>query len=451
MTGRRPPARQTPRLSAPEPIDPREPARLMHDRELGGLLERANVAYRSGLDEHTAFQRLEARIEPRTHAGWGWRSITVAASLSVAAGAALFIGVLDDKPSHVALGPELSPNRSRAALEPEPGDRGEPATSRAKREARLGPDQVGSDSLSGDPLGDGEDARESHDRALASEADSETGSDPVGEAVAPEVTERSAARSLRVTSEREPAKSPAEVTPPELGATPQAPRPPRVVAPVAPVNQPPGVDAPTSMTPPVERRPDCLDLAGQGEPRAAELCYAQRAAGSGLSAEAALYEMARLRRDALQDANGALAALNDYRQRFPSGSLHNEVALSRLELLSELGRGREALRESEALLASAKGQERAAELHMLRGNVFRRDLADGRAAAREYQKVEAFGGTLGAEATRLRGVSLEAAGDGAGALEAYRKYLGLPGAEKRAEVARRVEVILAKERGAGGP
>ena len=155
--------------------------------------------------------------------------------------------------------------------------------------------------------------------------------------------------------------------------------------------------------------------------------------------------MARLRRDALHDPNGALAALDDYRQRFPSGSLRNEVALSRLELLSQLGRGREALRESEALLASAKGEERAAELHMLRGNVYRSDLGDFRAAAREYEQAEARGGAQGAEATRLRGASLEAAGDSAGALQAYRRYLGLPGVEKRTEVARRVEALVARE------
>jgi hypothetical protein len=475
---RRPPPRKAPPLQAralqPDsprfderahfPLDPDEPARLTQDHELGGLLERANVAYRSGLDEHSAFQRLESRLEPRTHAAWGWRPATVAAALSIAAGAVLFVS-RDEEPSHVALGPELSSSRSRGTLEREPLDGVAPAASNG---ARLGRG-------TGDERADGEDADP------APEASRDKGFEEL-EAVSRDASERAAARNQRVTGELDPQQSPGEglrqgsrrddeprarrddepsqaraaepqralATDPRSEADAQLVTPktrlspsPRSSEPVAPVNPTPAVDVPTSMTPPA---PNCLDLAGQGEARAAELCYAQRAAGSGLSAEAALYDMARLRRDALQDANGALAALNDYRQRFPNGSLLNEVGLSRLELLSELGRGREALRESEALLASAKGQERAAELHMLRGNVLRRELSDGRAAAAEYAKVEAFGGTLGAEATRLRGVSLEAIGDAPGALEAYRRYLGLAQAEKRAEVARRVEVLLAKQR-----
>jgi hypothetical protein len=188
-----------------------------------------------------------------------------------------------------------------------------------------------------------------------------------------------------------------------------------------------------------------LDMARQGEPRAAEQCFGQRASGSGLSAEMALYEMARLRRDMLRDGAGALSALDDYRKRFPQGSLRHEVDITRVELLSDLGQGRQALRESEALLASATGRERAAELHMLRGNIYRHDLSDWKAGADEYAQAETFGGTAGAEATRLRGVRLEALGDSEGALAAYRRYLDLAGAEKsrKAEVARRIEALTA--------
>ena len=85
----------------------------------------------------------------------------------------------------------------------------------------------------------------------------------------------------------------------------------------------------------------------------------------------ALYELARLRRDVLGDADGALAALGDYRQRFPAGSLRNEVEVSRIELLARLKRGPEALEASERLLGTPGGRERAAELRLLRGNVYR--------------------------------------------------------------------------------
>jgi hypothetical protein len=130
-------------------------------------------------------------------------------------------------------------------------------------------------------------------------------------------------------------------------------------------------------------------------------------------------------------------------QRFPQGSLRHEIDITRVELLSDLGQGRQALRESEALLASATGRERAAELHMLRGNIYRHDSSDWKSAADEYAQAETFGGRVGAEATRLRGVSLEALGDADGALAAYRRYLDHAGAEKsrKAEVNRRVEAL----------
>ena len=197
----------------------------------------------------------------------------------------------------------------------------------------------------------------------------------------------------------------------------------------------------------MEARLDCSDILGK-DAKAAEHCYAQRAAASsGLSAEAALYELARVRRDVQRDANGALAALNDYRERFPHGSLRNEVGLSRVELLSELGRSREALSETEALLDTAKGRERAAELYVLRGDIFRRDLGDYARAAQEYSKAEAFGGSFGAEATRLRGLSLESLGDVEGALAAYRRYLSGPEQPRKTEVNRRIEALTASQRG----
>ena len=186
-------------------------------------------------------------------------------------------------------------------------------------------------------------------------------------------------------------------------------------------------------------REDCLELARRGDPRAAERCFDQRAAGSGLGAEMALYEMARLRRDVLRDAIGALAALSAYRERFERGSLRNEVDLSRVELLAELGRSTDALRESAAMLAGGSGRERAAELHLLRGDVYRRDVRDLRSAAAEYAQAEALGGTRGAEASRRLGACLEALGDGAGALAAYRRYVADPSRAHVAEVSRRIE------------
>jgi hypothetical protein len=82
---------------------------------------------------------------------------------------------------------------------------------------------------------------------------------------------------------------------------------------------------------------------------------------------------------------------------------------------------------------------------MLRGNIYRHDSSDWKSAADEYAQAETFGGRVGAEATRLRGVSLEALGDAEGALAAYRRYLDFPGADaaRKSEVKRRVEALAA--------
>jgi hypothetical protein len=184
-------------------------------------------------------------------------------------------------------------------------------------------------------------------------------------------------------------------------ATPRAKLEPRK----APVLEPlPGATAaaPAAAATPPAAAPaaDCLALARAGNARAAERCFADQAAGTGLAAELALYELARLRRDVLGDPGGALAALDDHRARFGRGSLRQEVDMFRVELLARLGHAREALASSAALLASPGGRERAAELHLLRGNVYRQDLADPLSAAREYEQAQAFGGAAARQARR---------------------------------------------------
>jgi hypothetical protein len=157
----------------------------------------------------------------------------------------------------------------------------------------------------------------------------------------------------------------------------------------------------------------------------------------------ALYELARLRRDVLGDARGALAAASEYRARFPNGSLRNEVDISRVELLADLDQGRQALDESAALLASPGGRERAAELHLLRGNIYRNTLKNPKLAAAEYGKAAASGGRLGAEASRLLGACLEALGDEQGAIAAYQRYLAIPGQPRADEVKQHIDALTA--------
>jgi hypothetical protein len=473
MSEREPPRREPQRALHDPQLH--EPQRLMHDREIGKLISQANGVYRARLDESGAFQRVSERLE-RPGRSWRWQGLTLGAALSAAAGVVVVLGGFDtalfdtalfaDRPSRVALGPELSTGR-RVRDGREAPEQREPPDREAEVEAQT--------------------ARVDARRASSVDAVGSVSSPPQAAArTQPAQPERDGVRSdvppVRAVSPRErpvargesPARS--EASPPNgeaeaqvVAAPPLAARPERAegvsedervgltradvvhtngdgqsTSPATAVN----VEAPSSVARAVEPRLDCSDLL-QKDARAAEHCYAQRAAeSSGLSAEAALYELARLRRDVQRDAKGALAALNEYRDRFPRGSLRNEVGLSRVELLSELGRGREALNEAEALLGSAKGGERAAELHLLRGDIFRKDLADFAQAAQEYSKAEKFGGGFGAEATRLRGLSLEALGDVEGALAAYRRYLSGPDQPRKGEVHRRVEALTSTQRGA---
>jgi hypothetical protein len=466
----------------------REPERLLRDRDVGKLISQANAVYRARLDESGAFQRLSERLE-RPRRSWHWQGLTLGAVLSAAAGVVMVLGVfddgsfgravfsralfreaLDDGRSRVALGPELSPGRrvlrdGRESPEQHPSPVQERAAEapaapvdaeRAGSEDAVG--SVGSQRATAEAkpaLREPDGARPPPRERQVARGEASGRSEPslpndaaeTQVVIAPQLAARPGPERADGTGREQNGSEPDRITRADVehasrngnGAAP---------AMASGVVGASGVEAPSSAARAVEARLDCSDLL-QKDARAAEHCYAQRAAeSSGLSAEAALYELARLRRDVQDDAKGALAALNEYRDRFPHGSLRNEVGLSRVQLLSELGRGREALNEAEALLGSAKGGERAAELHLLRGDIFRRDLADFAQAAREYAKAEKFGGGFGAEATRLRGLSLEALGDVEGALAAYRLYLSGPEQPRKSDVHRRVEALTSSRRGA---
>jgi hypothetical protein len=201
-------------------------------------------------------------------------------------------------------------------------------------------------------------------------------------------------------------------------------------------------DARDSTPPPVAvPGPDCLSLARAGRARDAERCFAEQAAGDGLSAELALSELSRLRSDVLGDAAGALQALEQHRARFPSGSLRAEVDLSYVHLLARAGRSREVLDESSRLLRSGAAREREGELRMLRGNTLRTKLQDFATAAREYELVERGGSKFAGEAAYYRGVCFEALGDRSAAAEAYRRYLRVPGRPREAEARRRLTTL----------
>jgi len=199
----------------------------------------------------------------------------------------------------------------------------------------------------------------------------------------------------------------------------------------APLPAPPGASssAPEASVaadpPPTAAGPDCLSLARSGKTRDAEACFLKRAEGSGLGAEMALYEVARLRRDVLADAEGALRALAEYRARFPGGSLRREADMSQLELLVQLGRSEDALRRSAELLASSSSGERAAELHLLRGHILRKSQSSFAAAALEYELAEKAGARA-PEVKYFRALCLDALGRSGEASALFSEYLAQP-------------------------
>jgi hypothetical protein len=186
--------------------------------------------------------------------------------------------------------------------------------------------------------------------------------------------------------------------------------------------------APTSMRegPSADKANDvstCRDYLRDGRPQAAQDCYLSFASGGGLSAEMALYEVARLRRDVLSNLSASLVALDDYDARFPSGTFAPEVHMARVELLSRLGRFDEALKVSEQLLASPGGHSRTTELRLLRGNLLRDKRHDCAAAIAEYQRIESDRGPRGDQAQFAQANCLERLGRKSEAIEAYTRYL----------------------------
>jgi tetratricopeptide (TPR) repeat protein len=183
-----------------------------------------------------------------------------------------------------------------------------------------------------------------------------------------------------------------------------------------------------------------LGFARSGEPKRAAECFSERAQGSGLSAQVALYELSRLQRDALGEPAAALDSLNRYLERFPQGSLGGEARFSRLELLARLGRTAEAIEASREFLASPFGAERAAEVHLLRGNLFQR-AGSAASAVSEYSAAVNAPGRVGDDAAFQLGSALEKNGQKADAVQAYERYLARGKGRHRGAVEARLKEL----------
>lgn len=113
----------------------------------------------------------------------------------------------------------------------------------------------------------------------------------------------------------------------------------------------------------------CAKLAQAADYEAAAACYGRLARGTSMASELALYEKARLESKALGRSAQALTTLDEHARRFAGGVLATEVGLTRIELLSQLGRRTEALSAIEQGLQGPLGRERGADLLVMRAEL----------------------------------------------------------------------------------
>jgi len=245
---------------------------------------------------------------------------------------------------------------------------------------------------------------------------------------------------LRVTAEAPYVATPKRTDPAARALPVPSPtsleKPTKLSAPPPESRKPSSVPAATASssekpTAPAASEEECLAHARAGDPRRAAACFTERAAGSGLSAQVALYELSRLQRDALGEPGAALASLDQYLTRFPAGSLNGEARFSRLELLARLGRTADALRASSEFMSTRFGVERAAEVHLFRGNLFLRGAGSAAQAVAEYRAAMGAPGRVGDDAAYQLAVALEQSGARSEAREAYERYLARSGGRHR--------------------
>jgi tetratricopeptide (TPR) repeat protein len=185
----------------------------------------------------------------------------------------------------------------------------------------------------------------------------------------------------------------------------------------------------------------CRQWASQARPERAVDCYQAVARESGIGAEVALYEAARLSAEALDDAPRALDLLEQHGKRFPNSVLRVEVQWLKIRSLERAGRFAEALTASEALLDSAAGRTLAPKLHLLRGRIYAGVRHDCALALPEYVALLGEPGSAGDEAEFNRAQCLEQLNKPQEARAAYERYLSRPDA-RSAEAARARLVVI---------
>jgi hypothetical protein len=281
-------------------------------------------------------------------------------------------------------------------------------------------------------------------RSAAGEAKVAAGSSWSSSGAAPALSESQRALGSRAAPglalavpDRLPAAAPAVPPAAAAPAVPPAAAPAAVDAPLAPAAAGTAGAAAASPAPRSTRllARAAEDAAQQGEEFALDRAYALEARGdnagaaaafaaltkgSGPHAEAALYELGRLRLRFLGQPQQALQAFGEHDRRFPQGALSLESSLSAVEARVALGQGEPALREMGSFLQRFGTSERAADVRWLRASLYqgrgdcRRALPDLEALAR--------GSSRAGDAIFLLATCARSEGDLAGARERLLEY-----------------------------
>jgi len=218
-------------------------------------------------------------------------------------------------------------------------------------------------------------------------------------------------------------RAPEPATPP-LESAPLAPHPVKALGRAA------AVDGASDAT--------CRSWSSEGKLDQAIPCFQELSRGSGLEAEVALYEAARLSGERLHDARRALLLLDEHRRRFPESALRGEVEWLRVRSLERAGRLAEALTASEELLASPAGRNVSSKLHLLRGQIYAQAQGDCSHAVSEYVALLGEPGQDGDDAEFLRAQCLERLARPGEARAAYERYLERPDARQAAQAKQRL-------------
>ena len=221
-------------------------------------------------------------------------------------------------------------------------------------------------------------------RSATSTAPVSAGSSWTNSGAAPAISEEVRSLTIRLGGEA-PRAAPALPVPapaPSVAAAPSPASPARLLARAAGSA---AQSAAAAADDDVLARANALEASGDNSAAAALLEDLSRK--SGPRAEAALYELGRLRLRFLGQPAQALAAFEEHARRFPAGALSLESSLSAVEARVSLGQDEPALREMESVLGRYGQSERAPDVRWLRASLLqsrgdcRRALPDLRAVS----------------------------------------------------------------------